>query len=89
MQLANTWYTHNSTMKGAKAHGGNTLQARVEGNTMRVLDGTMAAQDEKFLNAIDEVLKNFDAEGKTIPLASDKPATAAKKRTAKQTAAAN
>jgi phage/plasmid-like protein (TIGR03299 family) len=88
-QLGNTWFTHESTMKGAKAHGGNKLQARVEGNTMRVLDGTIAAQDEKFINAIDEVLKNFDAEGVTIPLASDKPVTAARKRSAKQTAAAN
>lgn len=86
-QLGNTWYTHESTMKGAKAHGGNKLQARVEGNMMRVLDGTIAKQDDRFIQAIDQVLLHFDAEGVTIPLASDKPVTAAKKRA--QKAAAN
>ena len=85
-QLGNTWYTHESTMKGAKAHGGNKLQARVEGNMMRVLDGTIRDQDQKFISAIDKVLTTFDAEGVTIPLASDKPVTAARKRATKAAA---
>jgi phage/plasmid-like protein (TIGR03299 family) len=82
-QLGNTWAHHDQTMKGAKAHGGNVLAARVEGQLLKVMDGTFAKQDQDFLAKIDEVLMNFDAEGVSIPLASDKPVTAQRKRAGK------
>lgn len=82
-QLINTWATHDQTMKGAKAHGGNKLAARVEGQLLKVMDGSFAKQDQDFLAKLDDVLMTFDAEGVSIPLASDKPVTAAKKRAAK------
>ena len=75
-QMVNTWAQHEQTMKGAKAHDGNVLQARVEGQLLRVMDhgpAGFAAQDERFLNALDKVLLDYDAEGVLIPVGSDKP----------------
>lgn len=79
-QLINTWAFHNQTMKGTKAHDGNELEARVEGQLMKTMDGSFAEQDEKFLNALDKVLREFDAEGVLIPVGSDKPVSKPRKQ---------
>jgi phage/plasmid-like protein (TIGR03299 family) len=56
IQLGNTYNHHFATTKGSKAFDGNKLQARVEGNQMKVMDGTFAKADAKFAEAIDQVL---------------------------------
>jgi phage/plasmid-like protein (TIGR03299 family) len=56
IQLGNTWNHHFATQKGVKAHDGNKLAARVEGNQMKIMDGTFAKADVKFMEAIDKVL---------------------------------
>lgn len=56
VQLGNTWNHHFAVTKGAKLFDGNKLQARVEGNQMKVMDGTFAKADTKFIEAIDKVL---------------------------------
>lgn len=78
-QLANTWAHHDQTMKGAKAHGGNKLEARVEGQLLKVMDGSFAKQDADFLEKLDEVLQNFDPEGVLIPVGADKPVSKPRK----------
>ena len=82
-QAANTWARYDQKMKGAKSYDGNVLQARVEGQMMKVLDMSFQKQDVEFLDALDKVLREFDAEGVTIPLASDKPVAVARKRATK------
>jgi phage/plasmid-like protein (TIGR03299 family) len=56
VQLGNTWNHHFAVTKGAKSFDGNKLQARVEGNMLKVMDGTFAKADVKFIDAIDKVL---------------------------------
>ena len=56
VQLGNTFNHHFAVTKGAKSFDGNKLQARVEGNMLKVMDGTFAKADLKFIDAIDKVL---------------------------------
>ena len=56
VQLGNTWNHHFAVTKGAKSMDGNKLRARVEGNMLKVMDGTFAKADTKFIDAIDKVL---------------------------------
>jgi Domain of unknown function (DUF932) len=70
--LVNTWARYDQKMKGEKLHDGNVLQARVEGQLLKVLDNSFQKQDVEFLDALDEVLKNYDPEGVMIPVGSGK-----------------
>jgi phage/plasmid-like protein (TIGR03299 family) len=82
LQLWNTYQHHESTIKGSKALGGNKLQARVEGNMMRVITGKFAEEDAKAIQALDTVL----AEMPVTVAAGGTKATATRSRSRKQNA---
>ena len=56
VQLGNTFNHHFATQRNVQAHDGNKLAARVEGNQMKVMDGSFAKADQTFITAIDKVL---------------------------------
>lgn len=60
LQLWNTFQTHESTIRGAAALGGNRTQARVEANMMRTIQTnnkySFASQDSLAMGALDEVM---------------------------------
>lgn len=84
LQLWNTFQTHESTVRGSAALGGNKMQARVEANMMRTIQTnnkySFAKQDAFAMTALDEVLS--EAAGSVTVMA--KP-----KITRKQAAASN
>lgn len=70
LQLWNTFQHHDSRVKGAKSLGGNKLQARVEGNMMRVISGgkfSFAEQDALAMETLDNVFAEFATVAVAVP----------------------
>jgi phage/plasmid-like protein (TIGR03299 family) len=89
LQLWNTYQTHEATIKGAKSLGGNKVQARVEGNMMRVLGGKFAEEDAKAFAALDSVFEEMAVPVIQVPVGapSGGTATATKRRPSRAKAA--
>jgi phage/plasmid-like protein (TIGR03299 family) len=72
LQLWNTFQTHEASVKGKTALGGNEIQARVEANMMRVIKpsdkNSFVSQDSRAMELLESILdQDFAMAGAALP----------------------